>query len=139
MKLEGYFTTVERANEAVIKLKDAGFNSCYVEYDDNNRNIQRNLVDVSSAYKLASFTLDPLETKSTPLTAVSPIINVRAGFSEIEDSNYKIVVDTRSGETSKAENIIKSVGGSFKNDIKSLGRPSQDVGELNLTFKKNGV
>lgn len=139
MKLEGYFMTIERANEAMAKLKEAGFNNAYVEIDDNNRNIQRNLADTNSAYRLANFTVDPSEIKSAPLTAISPIINVKAGFSEFNDNNYRVVVEVDKGSASKAENIIKSVGGNFKNDIKPIGRVSEDIGELNNKFKENGV
>jgi hypothetical protein len=139
MKLEGYFMTIERANEAMAKLKEAGFNNSYIEIDNNNRNIQRNLADTNSAYRLANFIVDPSEIKSAPLTAISPIINVKAGFSEFDDNNYRIVVEADKGSVSKAESVIKSVGGSFRNDVKSMGRVNEDIGELNINFKENGV
>jgi hypothetical protein len=139
MKLKGYFLTFERANEAMAKLKGAGFNDCHIEVDNNNRNIQRNLADTKSAYKLADFTVDPAEIKNTPLTAISPIINVKAGFSEFNDNNYAIIVDTDSSCAVKAEEVIKSVGGTFKKDEESIGRVKEEVSELNEKFKENGI
>lgn len=139
MKLKGFFLTFERANEAMAKLKGAGFDNCHIEVDNNNRNIQRNLDDINSAYRLADFTVDPVEIKNNPLTAISPIINVKAGFSEFNDSNYRIIVDVDSWAATKAEDVIKSVGGTFKKEEESIGRVKQEVSELNLKFKENGI
>jgi hypothetical protein len=139
MKLEGKFLTMERANEALSKLKAAGFNNSYVEIDDNNRNIRRNLADTNTAYSLSNLTIDPLDMKKAPLTTISPLVNIRAGFSEFNDNNYKLVVDSDSNSFARAENIIKSLGGKFETENTSVGRVTEEVGELNEKFKKNGI
>jgi hypothetical protein len=138
MKLEGYYMTVERANEALSKLKTAGFNNAHIQIDDNNGYIRRNLTNTND-YSLSNLVIDPIEMKKSPLTAVSPIINVTAGFAEFYDNNYKLVVDTDVNSMQRAKDIIKSLGGKFENERPCVGRTNEEVGELNRTFKENNI
>lgn len=139
MKIEGCFMTLERANQAMGKLKSAGFTNSHIKIDDNNRNIKRNLADGNSSYSLSNLVIDPSDMRRSPLTAISPIINVTAGFSEFKDSNYKVVVETDQSLTQNAKDIITSLGGKFINEGLSIGRVKEDVGELNKNFKDNEI
>jgi hypothetical protein len=139
MKIEGDFMTQERANIALAKLTGAGFTNSYVSIDDNNRNIKRNLANENSSYGLSNLVLDPSDMKKSPLTAISPIINVTAGFSEFSDNNYKIVVETDLSSSQRAKDLIISLGGKLKNEALSIGRTKEDVGELNKLFKDNDI
>lgn len=139
MKIEGYFISLERSNVCLSKLQSAGFTNSRIEIDDNNRNIKRNLADSDSAYSLRNLVIDPSDMSKSPLTSISPIVNVTAGFSEFYDNNYKVVIETDKSLESRAKEIIKSLGGSFRNEGISLGRVNEDVGELNKTFKDNDI
>lgn len=138
MKLEGHFMTVERANEALSKLKAAGFNNVHILIDDNNGYIRRNLTNPDD-YSLSNLVIDPIDMRKSPLTAVSPIINVTAGFTEFYDNNYKLVVDTDVNSLQRAKDIIKSLGGKFENERPGIGRTNEEVGELNRIFKENEI
>jgi hypothetical protein len=139
MKVEGHFMTLERANEAMGRLKAVGFTNCHVEIDDNNRNIKRNLADTNSPYGLSNLVIDPSEMRRAPLTAISPIINVTAGFSEFIDNHYMVVVEADQSLTQNVKEVITSLGGKFSNVVVSNGRVKEDMGELNQNFKKNNI
>ncbi len=139
MKLEGSFMSLERANQAMAKLKASGFTNSHIQIDDNNRNIKRNLADSDSSYGLLKLVIDPSDMKRSPLTSISPIINVTAGFSEFNDNNYKVVVNTDLSLIQNAKDIIISLGGKFENDGLSIGRVKEDMGELNEKFKDNYI
>jgi hypothetical protein len=139
MKVEGHFMTLERANEAMGRLKSVGFTNSHIEIDDNNRNIKRNLADANSPYGLSNLVIDPSEMRRAPLTAISPIINVTAGFSEFNDNHYNVVVETDQCLTQNVKEVITSLGGKFENVVSSVGRVKEDMGELNKTFKKNEI
>ncbi|MCM0646938.1 hypothetical protein NBE98_00945 [Clostridium swellfunianum] len=139
MYVEGYFMTLERANQAMAKLKAAGYTNSHIKIDDNNRNIKRNLADTSSAYGLSNLSIDPSDMKRSPLTAISPIVNVTGGFSEFNDNNYKLVVETDFSMAQKAKDIISSLGGRFEYHSASIGRVAEDMGELSKKFKDNDI
>jgi hypothetical protein len=139
MKVEGHFMTLERANEAMGRLMSIGFTNSHIEIDDNNRNIKRNLADANSPYGLSNLVIDPSEMRRAPLTAISPIINVTAGFSEFNDNHYKVVLETDQSLTQNVKEVITSLGGKFANVVVSNGRVKEDMGELNKTFKKNEI
>lgn len=139
MKIEGNFMTLERANQTMGKLKNAGFTNCYIEIDDNNRNIKRNLADSDSSYSLSNLVIDPSDMRKSPLTSISPIINVTAGFSEFNDDNYRIVVETDQSLAQNAKDIIMSLGGKLVTEVLSTGRVKEDMGDLNKKFKENNI
>lgn len=139
MKVIGSFIKMETANQALSKLKAAGFTDSYIEIDDNNRNIKRNLANENTGYGLSKLVIDPNDMHKHPLTAVSPLINVTAGFSEFNDSNYKLIVEADTSIMMGAKDLIKSLGGKLEKESLDIGRVHQDVRELNVKFKNNGI
>jgi hypothetical protein len=139
MKLEGKFMTLERANQAMAKLKSEGFTNSHIQIDDNNRNIKRNLASSKSSIGLSNLVIDPSDMRRSPLTSISPIINVTAGFSEFNDNNYKIIVETDTGSVQRAKDLIMSLGGKIESEALSIGRNKEDVGKLNKIFKDNDI
>lgn len=135
MQLEGYFMSMERANLVLTKLKDHGFNNSHIEIDNNNGNIQRNLADTDSAYGLSNMLVDSSEIGKSPITAVSPLVNVHGGFTEFSDDNYKVVVEATSGNMQKAKDIIKNMGGKFKENQVVIGGYTEEIRELNKRLK----
>lgn len=139
MKVIGNFIKIETANKALSKLKASGFTNVYIEIDDNNRNIKRNLANKNTGYGLSKLIIDPNDMQKYPLTSVSPLINVTAGFSEFNDSNYKLIVETDTSLIISARELIKSLGGKLENEPLDIGRVHGGVSELNEKFKDNGI
>lgn len=135
MKLEGFFMSMERANLVLTKLKDHGFNNSHIEIDNNHGNIQRNLADNESAYGLSNMHVDSNEIGQSPITAISPLINVHGGFNEFSDDNYKVVVEATTGNMQKAKDIIKNMGGKFKENQVVIGGYTEEIRELNKRLK----
>lgn len=139
MRIIGNFIKVETANKALSKLKASGFTDTYIEIDDNNRNIKRNLANKNIGYGLSKLVIDPNDMQQHPLTSVSPLINVTAGFSEFNDRNYKLIVEADPSIIMRAKELIKSLGGKLENESFDIGRVHEGVRELNEKFKDNGI
>jgi hypothetical protein len=138
MKLVGNFLKIETANQALSKLKGSGFTDAYIEIDDNNNNIKRNLAN-KRGLGLSKLIIDPNDVHAHPLTSVSPLINVTAGFSEFNDSNYKLIVEADIGIIARAEELIKSLGGKIENVPIDFGRVHEGIGDLNVKFKNEEI
>lgn len=122
MKLESYFSGIKRANEAVEKLKSEGFNNSvvdindhYVEFNNGTRTI---LPGTEPAPNLSSMVLSSgprIEDPSKkPLDAASPMVSGMGNFEEITDTNYRLIVNVEENDEVKAKQIIKGLGGDFK-------------------------
>lgn len=139
MKLEGVFMSMERSNMVLTKLKEQGFNNSYIEVDNNNGNIQRNLAHRDSAYGLSNIIVDSTEIGQSPITAISPLINVHAGFNEFKDNEYKVVVETTTGNMQKAKDIIKNMGGKFKDNQAIIGGYTGEIRDLNKRLNDEDI
>lgn len=138
MKVVGNFIKVETANKALSKLITSGFTDAYIEIDDNNNNIKRNLANKNS-YGLSNLIIDPNDVQRHPLTSVSPLINVTAGFTEFNDNNYKLIVEADTSIIMRAKELIKSLGGKIENEPIDFGRVHEGIGDLNEKFKNEGI
>lgn len=139
MKVIGNFMKVETANKALGKLKASGFTDVYIEIDDNNNNIKRNLANKSKGYGLSKLLIDPNDMQQHPVTSISPFINVSAGFSEFNDSNYKLIVNADKSLIMRAKELIRSLGGTIEKESLDIGRVHENLGELNVKFKNEGI
>jgi rhodanese-related sulfurtransferase len=139
MKLEGFFMSMERSNMVLTKLKEQGFNNSHVEVDNNNGNIQRNLADKDSTVGLSNMIVDSNETGQSPITAISPLINVHGGFNEFKDNEYKVVVEATTGNMQKAKDIIKNMGGKFKDSQIVIGGYTGEIRDTNKRLKDEDI
>lgn len=139
MKVIGSYKSMERANEALSKLKTAGYTDSYIEIDNNNMNIKRNLINSNSGYGLSKLVIDPNDMQQHPLTSISPLINVTGGFTEFNDKNYKLHVESDKNSITRAKNLIKSLGGKIEVEHLDIGRVHEGIRELNEKFKDNGI
>lgn len=139
MKVIGNFIKIETANKALTKLIAAGFTDAHIEIDDNNNNIRRNLANKNNGYGLSNLIIDPSETKQHPLTSVSPLVNVNAGFSEFNDNNYRLIVNADASIIMRAKDLIKSLGGTIEAEALDIGRVHESLGELNEKLKNEGI
>jgi|GEM_PF-2951828 len=139
MKVIGNFIKIETANKVLTKLKAAGFTDAYIEFDDNNNYIKRNLANKNNGYGLSKLIIDPNEMKQHPITSVSPFINVTAGFSEFNDNNYKLIVNADASMIMRAKELIKSLGGTIENEPLDIGRVHESLRELNEKLKNEGI
>lgn len=121
MKVRGFFGDLKAANETVDKLNGAGFENAYVDANDHyigNRDVKIDLPGAAGGESLADLVLnsggDNVDRDSSPLAAASPMVSGMAGFEEIADINYCVFVETGDNDSSKAEDIIKEMGGTLE-------------------------
>lgn len=133
MKFEAFFSGIKNANEVVDKLRIAGINA-YVDINDHyqiNTDVRKKeytFLPTSSNSDLVinSGTTSGNEDKS-PMLAASPMVSGMGDFEEIEDINYKVIVDTNPNDRKKVEKIIKSLGGSMESPNLDIQNHIKDV------------
>lgn len=111
MKIEGYFSGIKAANEAVEKLKSEGFKGAFADINEhlNNAYSQNGFVGSKDVSSLSQAVLG--ENDNSPLAAASPMASGMGGFEEIADMNCKVVVEASDGNVESAKKIISSMGG----------------------------
>jgi hypothetical protein len=133
MKLEVFFKGIKNANEAVNKLASEGINA-YADINDHyqiNTDVRKkeySFLPTSSNSDLVinSGTASGSEDRS-PLLAASPMVSGMGGFEEIEDINYKVIIDADPDSRKKAEEIIESLEGSLENPNLDIQNHIKDV------------
>lgn len=141
MKIEAYFTGIKNANEAVNKLKNAGFNNSVVDINDHyveyNTGSMTVLPGTENAPNLSSLVLNSgpyLEDPSKkPLNAANPMVSGMGGFEEITDVNYRVVVNLDDADIDKAKDIINNMGGDLKDPNLDLPHRLEDLPNINDT------
>ncbi|AQR94970.1 MULTISPECIES: hypothetical protein [Clostridium] len=119
MKLEGYFSGIKAANDAVETLKRAGITDAAADINEHytgNNNPGTNLpTTASSTNSLANYVLtsdSPLgDPMLGPMAAASPMVSGYGKFEEIADVNYKVIVNADDQNAEKAKQIIVKMGG----------------------------
>lgn len=133
MKIEAYFSGIKNANSAVEKLKTEGFNNSvvdlndhYVEYNSPTAKTAINETSNLSSIIMNSGELSEDVTKR-PLVAASPMVSGMGSFKEITDINYKVIINLDEKDADKAKDIIKNVGGDFKDPNLDLPHRLEDI------------
>lgn len=121
MKIEGYFGSMKLANEAVDKLKKAGFSNAVVDANEHyrdTRNVETNLVGTESGTSLSGLILESdahgMGRGKSPLNAASPMVSGMAGFEEIADVNCRVIVEADKRRADMVKKIIKEKGGELE-------------------------
>ncbi len=137
MKIEGFFSTVKDANNAVNQLKEMGYKA-FVDINDHyidDRNIQTNLAGTEESVSLSGLVLESdavgAARDKSPLNAASPMVSGYGNFEEIADINCKIVVEANDKDSDKVKKTIQGVGGSL--DSPNLNKPKFD-NEMELSI-----
>ena len=122
MKIRGSFGDLKTANETVNKLKNSGFVNVYVDANDHyidNRDVKTDMPGAAGGESLADLVLNSgannLDRENSPLAAANPMVSGMGGFEEITDINYCVFVETNNNDSSKAKDIINSMGGTMEN------------------------
>jgi len=116
MKIEGYFSGIKAANEAVDALKKVGIqdvvtdiNEHYVGGSDSNTlEVGRNPINMSD------LVLTDDAHDAGPLAAASPMVSGMGGFEEIADVNYRVIANTEDNNAEKVKQIISKMGGDLR-------------------------
>lgn len=145
MKIEGFFSTIKNANEAVERLRQAGYNSFadINEHYTTNKNVETNFPGNENTPSLSDLVLRSGEssevTDKSPLIAASPMVSGMGDFEEVMDVNYKVVVNADENNEDAVSEIIKSSGGDLQSPnlnipdrIKDLNLRNIDTRDLNL-------
>lgn len=121
MKVEGYFANIKTANEAVAKLKEAGFDKAVVDINDHyidDRNVETNLAGTEMSTSLSGLVLESdangIGKGKSPLNAASPMVSGMGGFEEIADVNCKVIVNTDERASGQAKQILREMGGDLE-------------------------
>jgi hypothetical protein len=121
MKIEGYFANIKTGNEAVSKLKEAGFKKAVVDINDHyidDRNVETNLAGTEMSTSLSGLVLESdsggIGKGKSPLNAASPMVSGMAGFEEIADVNCKVIVEADDSNSDQVKKIIRDMGGDLE-------------------------
>ncbi len=124
MKVEGYFRTLKRANETIDKLKKEGLDNAYLDLKDDyleDRNNITSAIATEEGTSLSELVMhsgnDTYDPSKSPIAAANPMISGMAGFEEITDYNYKMVVEVDTKDQYAAENIIRQMGGETEDPL----------------------
>lgn len=116
MKIEGYFSGIKAANEAVEALKKLGIQDAVADINEHYVGVS----DPSSRgaginpVNLSDLVLTNDAHDAGPLAAASPMVSGMGGFEEIADINYRVIVNTEDDTAEKAKQIIVKMGGDLR-------------------------
>lgn len=139
MKIEGFFSGIKNANEAVEKLKNSGFKNSYADINEHymaNNNVETNIPGTENTPNLSDLVLrsgDANEVSDkSPLIAASPMVSGYGDFEEIMDVNYKVVAEVDENSVQKVSQIMKDLGGSLESPNQNLPDRIKDMNLRNI-------
>jgi hypothetical protein len=141
MKIEAYFSGIKNANEAVERLKNAGFNNSIADINDHyvefNTGLSPVLPGTENSPNLSSLVLNSgpyIEDPSkSPLNAANPMVSGMGGFEEITDANYRVIVNLDEADEDSAKEIINGMGGDLKDPNLDLPHRLEDLPNIDDT------
>jgi hypothetical protein len=138
MKIEGFFSRIKNANEAVEKLKSAGITS-YSDINDHYMstiNTETKFPGNENAPSLSDLVLSSTNsgdfTDKAPLAAASPMVSGMGNFEEVMDINYRVVANVDDNNKALASEIIKSMGGDLQSPNLDLPNRIKDIDLQNI-------
>ncbi|ADK15145.1 MULTISPECIES: hypothetical protein [Clostridium] len=118
MRIEIYYKGIKNANEAVKELKNEGFSNTAVDLNDNyidplsaNSDFGINFSNVINSSGV-SYT-----SSGRTLPSTSPMISGFGSFRDLENTSYKVIVNSNSLDNEKLKETIKKTGGKIKSYI----------------------
>ncbi len=122
MKIEGYFSGIKAANEAVETLKKVGITDAVADINEHYTGVDNpggnTPTTDSSTGSLSSYVLRSDEGLSDsrlgPMAAASPMVSGMGRFEEIADANYRVIVNVDGPNEEKAKQIINKMGGDLR-------------------------
>jgi len=134
MIMQGFFSEISAANDAVKELQKLGFNSAFVDINDHyikDRNVRRNVAGTATSTSLSELVLysssGNTDEGSSPLAASSPMVSGSGSFDEITDINYVVSVDVDKENSNKAKDILTNLGGELDNPNVNVSKAIVDA------------
>lgn len=128
MRIEGFYRNIKEANSAVEELKKAGFNNAAADINDHytdERDVKTDLPARGDMVSLSDMVLgsgaNVTDKSAGPLHAADPMVSGMAGFEEIADVNYKVIIEADEKDEKSIKDIIAKTGGSL--DDPNVNRP----------------
>ncbi|MCC9295850.1 hypothetical protein ACFHWD_15285 [Clostridium sp. MT-14] len=118
MRIEIYYNGIKNANDAVKKLKNAGFQNAIVDLNDNYIDLYNANSDLEPDINFSNvINSDRFSRNSSQKvrTSGSPLLGGYGNSREIENTNYKVVINSDSFDSQKLKEILRETGGQIKN------------------------
>ncbi|MDD7796327.1 hypothetical protein [Clostridium sp. 'White wine YQ'] len=141
MKIEGYFESIKNANEAVEKLRNAGFKGAFVDINEhrNDAYSQSGLVGSDVIPSLSQAVSGGIgnreEGANSPLAAASPMASGMGGFDEIASINCKVVAEVSDRNIEDAKKIITSMEGTTDDPNTKIPKGLDNINEDELIYR----
>ncbi|MEY8000037.1 hypothetical protein AB8U03_07465 [Clostridium sp. Mt-5] len=120
MRIEIYYNGIKNANNAMEKLKNAGFNNTAVDLNDNYIDLYNSNSGLGSGINFSNIINSEGSIRNSSqkvLDSGSPMLGGFGNLREIEDTNYKVIINSDSFDSQKLKEIIRETGGQIKNSI----------------------
>ena len=118
MRIEIYYNGIKNANDAVKKLKNAGFQNAIVDLNDNYIDLYNANSDLEPDINFSNvINSDRFSRNSSQKvrTSGSPLLGGYGNSREIENTNYKVVINSDFFDSQKLKEILRETGGQIKN------------------------
>lgn len=136
MKIEGYFSGIKAANEAVEALKKVGIKDAVADINDHYTGVnnpgKNNPGTDSGSGSLSSYVLRSDDYSSDPrlgpMVAASPMVSGMGRFEEIADVNYRVIVNTDDRNGEKVKQMINKMGGDLRDPNFKMPKGLENIG-----------
>ena len=120
MRIEIYYNGIKNANNAMKKLKNAGFRNTAVDLNDNYIDLYNSNSGLGSGINFSNIINSEGSVRNSSqkvLDSGSPMLGGFGNSREIEDTNYKVIINSDLLDSQKLKEIIRETGGQIKNSI----------------------
>lgn len=123
MEIVSFFDSIKKANEAVTKLHELGYQAhidSNTHYEED-MNMKTDLPGTETAPTLSGLVINSgegpaiLDQSKGPLMAAMPDVSGMAGFEEIANISCKVIVDAGEKDKKQIKEIINEYEGMFYN------------------------
>ena len=118
MRIEIYYSGIKNANNAVKKLKDSGFPNSIVDLNDSYIDLYNTDSNPESGINFSNIINSGGFTRSSSqkvLASGSPMSGGYGNSRELENTNYKVVINSNFFDSQKLKEIVRETDGQIKN------------------------
>ncbi|MCI1944183.1 hypothetical protein [Clostridium luticellarii] len=120
MRIEVYYNGIKNANNAVEKLKSAGFSSATVDLNDDYIDLNNSSSGLGAGMNFSNVINSEGFTRNSSQKVVvsgSPMSGGFGNSKEIEDTGYKVIINSDLLDSQRLKEVIRETGGQIKNFV----------------------